>query len=92
MHESEKWKWSCSVVSDSSRPHGLQPTRLLRPWDFPGESAGVGAIAFSTSGSLLATYSICSSVYLSVSVPIYPSLPSLPVDSKTDFYICDSIL
>ena len=29
MHESEKWKWSCSVVSDSSRPHGLQPTRLL---------------------------------------------------------------
>ena len=23
MHESEKWKWSCSVVSDSSRPHGL---------------------------------------------------------------------
>ena len=23
MHESEKWKWSHSVVSDSSRPHGL---------------------------------------------------------------------
>ena len=42
MHESEKWKWSRSVVSDSSRPHGLQPTRLLRPWDFPGKSAGVG--------------------------------------------------
>ena len=36
MHDSEKWKWSRSVVSDSSRPHGLQPTRLLRPWDFPG--------------------------------------------------------
>ena len=29
MRESEKWKWSCSVVSDSSRPRGLQPTRLL---------------------------------------------------------------
>ena len=41
MHESEKWEWSCSVVSDSSRPHGLQPTRLLRPWDFPGKSSGV---------------------------------------------------
>ena len=41
-HESEKWKWSRSVVSDSSRPHGLQPTRLLRPWDFPGKSTGVG--------------------------------------------------
>ena len=42
MHESEKWKWSRSVVSDSPRPHGLQPTRLLRPWDFPGKSTGVG--------------------------------------------------
>ena len=42
MHESEEWKWSCSVVSDSLRPHGLQPTRLLHPWDFPGKSTGVG--------------------------------------------------
>ena len=42
VHESEKWKWSHSVVSDSSRPHGLQPTRLLHPWDFPGKSTGVG--------------------------------------------------
>ena len=36
--ESEKWKWSRSVMSDSSRPHGLQPTMLLRPWDSPGKS------------------------------------------------------
>ena len=42
MHESEKWKWSHSVMSSSSRRHGLQPTRLLRPWDFPGKSTGVG--------------------------------------------------
>ena len=42
MHESEKWKWSHSVVSDSSWPHGLYPTRLLSPWDFPGKSTGVG--------------------------------------------------
>ena len=42
MHESEKWQWSCSVVSDSLQPHGLQPTRLLRPWNFPGKSTGVG--------------------------------------------------
>ena len=42
MHESEKWKGSRSVVSDSWRPHGLQPTRLLHPWDFPGKSTGVG--------------------------------------------------
>ena len=37
MHGSGKWKWSRSVVSDSWRPHGLQTTRLLRPWDFPGK-------------------------------------------------------
>ena len=42
VHESEKWKWSRSVVSHSSRPHGLQPTRLLCPWDFPGKRTGVG--------------------------------------------------
>ena len=42
MHKSEKSKWSRSVVSDSSRPQGLQPTRLLCPWDFPGKSTGVG--------------------------------------------------
>ena len=42
MHESEKWKWSHSVVSDSLWPHGLQPTRLLCPRDFPGKRTGVG--------------------------------------------------
>ena len=46
MHESEKWNWGCSVVSDSLRPHGLQPTRLLCPWDFPGRSTGVGCCCF----------------------------------------------
>ena len=29
-------------MSDSERPHGLQPTRLLHPWDFIGKSTGVG--------------------------------------------------
>ena len=39
---SNAWKWRCSVVSDSLWPHGLQPTRLLCPWDLPGNSTGVG--------------------------------------------------
>ena len=42
MHESEKGKWSRSVVSNPQLPHGLQPSRLLHPWDFPGRSTGVG--------------------------------------------------
>ena len=29
-------------MSDSVRPHGLQSTRLLRPWDSPGKNTGVG--------------------------------------------------
>ena len=32
----------CSVVSDSLWPHGLSPTRLLYPWNFPGKNTGVG--------------------------------------------------
>ena len=54
MHESEKWKWSHSVVSDSSWPHGLQPTRLLHPcpWDFPGKSTGVGCHCLFWQASL----------------------------------------
>ena len=34
-------QFSHSVVSDSMRRHGLQPTRLLRPWDSPGKNTGV---------------------------------------------------
>ena len=44
LHESEKWKWSRLVVSDPQQPHGLQPSRLLCPWDFPGKSTGVGCL------------------------------------------------
>ena len=42
MHENEKWKWSHSVMSDCSWPHGLKPTRLPRPWDSLGKNTGVG--------------------------------------------------
>ena len=31
-----------SVVADSLQRHGLQPTRLLCPWDSPGKKTGVG--------------------------------------------------
>ena len=48
--------YSHSVVSDSLQPHGLQPARLLCPWDCPGKNAGVGCHfllqgIFSTQGS-----------------------------------------
>ena len=59
MHESEKWKWSRSVVSDSSRPHGLQPTRLLRPWDFPGKRTGVVPNSMDAQVPYIKCHSIC---------------------------------
>ena len=31
-----------SVMSNSLRPHGPQPPRLLCPWDSPGKNTGVG--------------------------------------------------
>ena len=40
------WKtnvsFSCSEVSESLQPHGLQPAGLLCPWDSPGKNTGVG--------------------------------------------------
>ena len=29
-------------MSDSLQPHGLQPTRLLCPWNSPGKNTGMG--------------------------------------------------
>ena len=35
--------FSCSIVSDSLQPCGLQPNRLLYPWNSPGKNTGVGS-------------------------------------------------
>ena len=32
----------CSVVSNSLQPHGLKPSSLLCPWNFPGKNTRVG--------------------------------------------------
>ncbi|XDA86624.1 hypothetical protein R6Z07F_016361 [Ovis aries] len=47
-----------SVMSDSLRPHGLWPARLLGPWNSPGKNSGVGCRfllqgLFPTEGSNL---------------------------------------
>ena len=45
---SNAWKWKVKVKSLSCvrllATHGLQPTRLLCPWDSPGKSTGVGCV------------------------------------------------
>ena len=48
------------------RSHGLQPTRLLHPWDFPGKSTGVGChcllqlylFIFGCAGSCCVSFSL----------------------------------
>ena len=57
---------SRSVMSYSLRPHGLQPTRLLCPWDSPGKNSGVGCHFLLQETSLVCskTYSDAHHLYL----------------------------
>ena len=41
-HDSVCRVLSRSVISDTLQPHGLQPTRLPCPWNFPGKFTGLG--------------------------------------------------
>ena len=69
MHESKNWKWSHWVVSNSQRPHGLQPTRLLYPWNFPGKSTGGGCHGLLQNHSIAIIYSyLFSNIYIVTSL------------------------
>jgi len=54
-------------MSDSSRPHGLQPTRLLCPWIFQARVLEWGAIAFSDR-CILHTYFSLSKIFFNWSI------------------------
>ena len=73
MHESEKWKWSRSVVSNPQQPHGPLLSRLLRPWDFPGKSTGVRCHCLLWIESLLTSKSRTLHMYTG----FHTSLPVL---------------
>ena len=70
---SESESVSCSVLSDSLRPHGLYPARLLCPWNSPGKNTGVGCHAllqeiFLTQGSNLGLLHCGQILYCSMSL------------------------
>ena len=75
----------CAVMSSSLWPHGLWPTRLLCPWDFPGKSTGVSC------------HALLKGIFLTQgSSPVYPalqpdSLPSEP-PGKHILYMDSQIL
>ena len=66
---------SCQIVSNSLQPHGLQPKRILCPWDFPGKNTGVGC-HFLLQGILLTQGSnphlLCLLHWQTGSLPLSP--------------------
>ena len=46
-----KWKWNRSIMSNSLRPGGLLPTRLLHPWGFSRQEYWSG-MPFPSPGDL----------------------------------------
>ena len=64
------------------QPHGLQPNRLLWPWDFPGKNTGVGCHLllqgiFLTQGSNLRL--------------LHWQVDSLPLSHQEILYVCVGI-
>ena len=68
VHESEKWKWSRLVISDSSRPHGCSLPVSSVHGIFQARVLEWGAIAFSVC--------VCSWRYISIT---YASLRLLHI-------------
>ena len=60
---------SCSVVSNSVRPHELWPTRLLCPWNSPGKDAEVNN-HFLHQGIFLTQGYVCMCVFIYARVAI----------------------
>ena len=65
-------------MSDSVRPRRRQPTRLLRPWDFPGKDTGVGC-RFLLQCMKVKSESEATQSYLTLSDPMDCSLPGSSV-------------
>ena len=62
-------------MSNSLQPYGLQPTKLLCPWDSPGKNSGVGCHAllqriFPIQGSNLCL--LCLLLWQAGSLPLMP--------------------
>ena len=73
-------------MSDSSQPHGPQPTRLLCPWDFPGNSTGVGCHCLLLNKAEIGVFLEFSCFFHVCSVSC-PHQPFLRVQFQLTFYI-----
>ena len=68
-------------MSNSLRPHRLQPTRLPHPWDSPGKNTGMGCsiIYDKTPQSLSVQFSSVAHSCPTICDPMNRSTPGLPV-------------
>ena len=83
---------SCSVVSDSMRPCGMQPTRLLCSWNSPGKNTGVGSHSlhqgtFLTQGANLSLLQ-CSQIFYHL---IHQGSPTSEEPNTEDYILDNSI-
>jgi len=65
-------------MSEALRPHGLQPSRLPCPWNFPGKNIGVGCYAllqgiFPTWG-IKPTSPALASEFVTAATPMTPKI------------------
>ena len=62
-----------SVVSEAVQPCGLQPSRLLHPWNSPGKNTGVGCHAlFQEIFPEIEPVSLVSPALVAHSLPLAP--------------------
>ena len=67
---------TCSLMSDSLQRQGLQPTRLLCPWDAPDKNSGVGCPALLQGIFPIQRLNLCFLGVLhwqAVSLPLEPA-------------------
>ena len=69
-------------MSDSQQPHGLQPSRLLHPWDFPGKSTGVGC-------RCLLQYILANKIIQSIGQWVQVTGSKVIRKNKTEDLLCD---
>ena len=66
-------------MPDSVQPHKWQPTKLPRPWDFPGKNTGVGC-HFLLQSMKVKSESEVTQLCLTLSDPMDRSLPGSSVN------------
>ena len=70
------------------QPHGLQPIRLLHPWDFPGKSTGVGCHCLLWKEALVSIISQLSNIStVSHNEVIDSEIHDYSVDTKKYFFL-----